>query len=55
MATLVGSLFCLGIGRLIDRAGSRMVLTAVVVALGLVVLAMSRVATAAVAARLRSR
>ena len=45
VATLVGSLFCLGIGRLIDRAGGRIVLTAVVVALGLVVVAMSRVAT----------
>ena len=28
MATLVGALFCLGIGRLIDRVGSRIVLTA---------------------------
>ena len=45
VATLVGSLFCLGIGRLIDRAGSRIVLTVVVVALGLVVVAMSRVTT----------
>ncbi len=45
VATLVGSLFCLGIGRLIDRAGGRIVLTVVVVALGLVVVAMSRVAT----------
>jgi MFS family permease len=44
-ATLVGSLFCLGIGRLIDRAGSRIVLTVVTAALGLVVLAMSRVTT----------
>lgn len=40
-ATLVGSLFCLGIGRLVDRVGSRLVLTALSVALGLVVLAMS--------------
>src|SRR5262245_22294883 len=40
-ATLVGSLFCLGIGRLDDRVGSRLVLTAIVLALGLVVLAMS--------------
>ena len=40
-ATLVGSLFCLGIGRLVDRVGSRLVLTALAVALGLVVLAMS--------------
>ena len=42
VATLVGSLFCLGIGRLIDRVGSRLVLTVVTAALGLVVLAMSR-------------
>ncbi|HET6899731.1 MAG TPA: MFS transporter, partial [Vicinamibacteria bacterium] len=46
-ATLVGSLFCLGIGRLVDRAGSRVVLTVVTAALGVVVLAMSRVASAA--------
>jgi MFS family permease len=41
VATLVGSLFCLGIGRLIDRAGSRVVLTALALGLGAVVLAMS--------------
>src|SRR5260370_28761378 len=41
VATLVGSLFCLGIGRLIDRAGSRLVLPAVSLGLGAVVLAMS--------------
>lgn len=40
-ATLVGALFCFGIGRLIDRAGSRFVLTMVVLVLGAVVLAMS--------------
>lgn len=40
-ATLLGSLFCLGIGRLIDRAGSRLVLTVVSLCLGTVVLAMS--------------
>lgn len=40
-ATLVGALFCLGIGRLIDRFGSRVVLTVVAVALGTVVLCMS--------------
>jgi len=45
VATLVGSLFCLGIGRIVDRAGSRLVLTVVTAALGLVVLAMSRVTT----------
>ena len=42
-ATLVGALFCFGIGRLIDRVGSRAVLTVVVVALGAVVLLMSGV------------
>ncbi|MGH9801579.1 MAG: MFS transporter, partial [Blastocatellia bacterium] len=42
-ATLIGALFCFGIGRLIDRAGSRAVLTSVVLALGAVVLAMSGV------------
>src|SRR5215813_3401566 len=42
-ATLAGALFCFGIGRLIDRAGSRAVLTIVVFALGAVVLAMSSV------------
>ncbi len=41
VATLIGSLFCLGIGRLIDRAVSRMVLTVLSLCLGLVVLAMS--------------
>jgi MFS family permease len=42
-ATLVGSLFCLGIGRIVDRAGSRVVLTVIAAALGAVVLAMSGV------------
>ena len=41
VATLLGSLFCLGIGRLIDRAGSRLVLTVVSFCLGAVVVAMS--------------
>ncbi len=40
-ATLLGALFGLGVGRLIDRWGSRVVLTAVAVALGLTVLLMS--------------
>jgi len=40
-ATLLGSLFCLGIGRLIDRLGSRIALTGVALALGSVTLAMS--------------
>jgi MFS family permease len=39
VATLVGALFCLGIGRLIDRVGSRAVLTTIAAALGVVVLA----------------
>ena len=42
VATLIGSLFCFGIGRVIDRRGSRIVLTAVALLLGLVVVAMSR-------------
>lgn len=42
-ATLVGSLFCLGIGRLVDRVGSRLVLTVLAASLGAVVLAMSGV------------
>jgi MFS family permease len=41
-ATLIGSLFCIGIGRLIDRRGSRLVLTVTALALGLVTVAMSR-------------
>ncbi|MDQ3171977.1 MAG: MFS transporter [Acidobacteriota bacterium] len=45
VATLVGSLFCIGVGRLIDRRGSRAVLTALAVALGLVVIGMSRAAS----------
>src|SRR5262245_54362287 len=40
-ATLVGSLFCLPCGRLVDRLGSRTVLTAVVLALAAIVLAMA--------------
>ncbi len=43
VATLVGSLFCLGIGRLVDRLGSRLVLTVLALALGAVVLAMASV------------
>ncbi len=42
-ATLIGSLFCLGIGRLLDRLGSRAVLTSVSLALSAVVLLMSGV------------
>jgi MFS family permease len=40
-ATLIGSLFCLPCGRLVDRLGSRAVLTAVVAALAATVLGMS--------------
>ena len=40
-ATLIGALFCLGIGRLIDHFGSRVILTVGTVALGAVVLLMS--------------
>ncbi len=42
-ATLLGSLLCLGVGRLIDRLGSRVALTGVALALGAVTLAMSGV------------
>jgi MFS family permease len=47
VATLIGSLFCLGVGRLIDRVGARLVLSGLAALLGLVVLAMSQVATLA--------
>jgi MFS family permease len=40
-ATLIGALFSVGVGRLIDRFGSRVVLTVVAVALAFVVLGMS--------------
>lgn len=40
-ATLIGSLFCLPCGRLVDRFGSRLVVTFVVAALGATVLVMS--------------
>jgi MFS family permease len=42
VATLAGSLFCIGIGKLIDRVGSRIVLTITALALGLTVLGMSQ-------------
>ncbi len=42
-ATLLGATFCFGIGQWMDRSGSRIVLTVVAAALGVVVLAMSRV------------
>jgi len=40
-ATLIGALFCLGVGRLIDRYGVRILLPAVLAALGISVLAMN--------------
>jgi len=41
-ATLIGALFCIGIGPLQDRIGSRIVLTGTALSLGVVVIAMSR-------------
>lgn len=40
-ATLIGALFCLGVGKLIDRSGSRIVLTVVALALAVVVRSLS--------------
>jgi MFS family permease len=51
-ATLIGALFCLGIGRLVDRFGSRLVLTAVTLALAAVVLLTSQAKTIFVIAAL---
>ena len=48
VATLVGALGCFGVGRLLDRYGSRGVLTALAVLLGVVVVAMSQAAGFAV-------
>jgi MFS family permease len=45
VATLIGALFCIGVGRLIDRVGSRLVLTVTAIALGATVLAMSQAST----------
>src|SRR4029450_2699533 len=45
-ATILGASFAVGIGRLLDRFGGRAVLTAVALALGLVVCAMSRARSA---------
>jgi MFS family permease len=42
-AALIGAVFCLGVGRLVDRVGSRTVLTAISLMLGTVVLLMSGV------------
>jgi MFS family permease len=46
IATLAGALFAFGVGSWIDRRGSRLVLTALAFALGVVVLAMTRVSGA---------
>ena len=43
VATLTGSIFCFGIGGLVDRRGSRIVLTVLALLLGLVVITMSTV------------
>jgi MFS family permease len=43
VATLAGSAFCFGIGGLVDRRGSRVVLTGLALLLGAVVIGMSRV------------
>lgn len=43
-ATLIGALFALGIGRVLDRYGSRVVLTAIALLLGIVVCVMSQAA-----------
>ena len=47
VATLIGSLFCIGIGKVVDRVGSRIVLTVTALALGLTVLGMSQLSGAA--------
>ncbi len=47
VATLVGSLFCFGIGGLVDRHGSRIVLTWLSLGLGAVVVGLSSVHSAA--------
>jgi len=49
-ATLIGALFCIGIGRLIDRFGSRIILTVVTLALAIVVILMSSATTVFAAA-----
>jgi MFS family permease len=46
-ATIVGALGAIGVGRLIDRFGTRLVLPAVALALGLIVMLMSQVTTVA--------
>ena len=46
-ATMIGAIGALGIGRAIDRFGSRVVLTSVAIALGIVVMFMSQTTTVA--------
>lgn len=46
-ATLIGALFCIGVGRLQDKIGSRLVLTGIALALGVVVLLMSHASSVA--------
>jgi MFS family permease len=46
IATLTGSVFCFGIGGLVDRRGSRIVLTLLALLLGLVVVSMSAASSA---------
>lgn len=46
-ATLLGGLFCLGIGQLQDKLGSRIVLTAIALALGAAVVVMGKIPSAA--------
>jgi MFS family permease len=50
LATLAGALGAIGIGQLVDRAGSRAVLTGLAIALGAVVLVMSQASNLAVLA-----
>jgi hypothetical protein len=45
-ATIAGAGFAIGVGRLMDRLGARVVLTAVAASLGVVVCAMSRARSA---------
>src|SRR6187455_1440751 len=47
-ATLIGALFCLPCGRIVDRFGSRVVMTGVLLALGITVTIMSQTSGLAV-------
>jgi MFS family permease len=46
-ATIIGALGAIGVGRLVDRFGSRVVLTSIALALGVIVCAMSQAGTIA--------